>query len=209
MQSCLICDDHALVLEALAGAIGTRWPNAAITRSANFPDAWALATLAPELIIADLVMPGSDERGGIAGLRRSAPDTPIIILTGSHDDLILIDLLAAGVNGFIQKTSGAEVILAAIELVMAGGRYLPPRLAELVAGGRPVAAPSNTERSLVTQRQKEVLRLIADGLSNKEIARALGVAPTTVKTHVAQAIASVGALNRTDAAIKAISTGLI
>ena len=154
-------------------------------------------------------MPGADGRAGIAGLLRAAPETPIIILTGAHDDQILIDLLATGVDGFIQKTSGTDIILAAIDLVLAGGRYLPPRLAELVAAALSAPAPPNAERTLVTPRQKEVLRLIADGLSNKEIARALGVAPTTVKTHVAQAIASVGALNRTDAAIKATSLGLI
>lgn len=209
MQSCLICDDHALVLEALSGAIASRWPTAAITQASNFPDAWAQAALAPGMIIADLVMPGADERGGIGGLRRAAPDAALIVLTGSHDDGVLLDLLATGVNGFIQKTSGTDVILAAIELVLAGGRYLPPRVAEIVGGKRPSAAPGNAERAIVTPRQQAVLRLIADGLSNKEIARALGVAPTTVKTHVAQAIASVGAQNRTDAAIKATSLGLI
>ena len=102
--------------------------------------------------------------------------------------------------------------MAAIDLVLAGGRYMPPRVAELAAqmqGGASPATESRTPKPAVTARQADVLRLVADGYSNKEIARALDLSPATVKTHVAQTIAAIGATNRTEAAIRARALGLI
>lgn len=211
MRSCLICDDHQLVREALAGAVARRWPDATIAQAGNFPEAWDKAAAAPDLCLADLTMPGAEERAGIAELRRLAPTTPVLVITGSHDDRLLLGLIADGVAGFVPKTSGTEIIIAAIELVLAGGRYLPPRVAELAAsaqadGGAPVA---RMPRAVVTARQADVLRLVALGYSNKEIARDLDLSPATVKTHVAQALAAIGATNRTDAAMRARALGLI
>lgn len=212
MRSCLICDDHELVREALAGAIAGRWPGAQITQAADFDQAWALARSGPDLCLVDLMMPGAGPVEGVAGVLDIAPETRLLVVTGSHDDGVLLELLGRGVHGFVQKTSSSEVILAAIELVLAGGLYLPPRVAEL-AGARsasPAAPPPPQPGSrLVTDRQKQVLTLIARGLSNKEIARDLGVSPATVKTHVTNAIGSVGAANRTEAAMRARALGLI
>ena len=211
MRSCLICDDHQLVREALAGAVARRWPDATIAQASNFPEAWDKVAAAPDLCLADLTMPGAEERAGIAELRRLAPATPVLVITGSHDDRLLLGLIADGVAGFVPKTSGTEIIIAAIELVLAGGRYLPPRVAELAAGaqadsGAPVA---RVPRAVVTARQADVLRLVALGYSNKEIARDLDLSPATVKTHVAQALAAIGATNRTDAVMRARALGLI
>ncbi|MDH7972869.1 response regulator transcription factor [Sphingomonas sp. AR_OL41] len=207
MLSCLICDDHALVRDALAGAVARRWPAAEISEAADFAAAWRLAALAPALIIADLVMPGAAPRDGVAGLQAAAPGSPIIVVTGSHDDAILLDLLESGVAGFVSKTSSTEIIIAAIELVLCGGQYLPARLTELALAKR--AAPAVAPRQIVTPRQREVLMLIADGRSNKEIARTLGLSPATIKTHVAQAMTAVGAQNRTEAAMRAVALGLL
>ena len=216
MQSCLICDDHALVREALAGAVARRWPMTTIAQAGSFPEAWARAEERPggghDLCLADLAMPGANEREGIAGLRRAAPTMPVLVITGSHDDRLLLDLIGDGVAGFVPKTSGTDIIMAAIELVLAGGRYMPPRVAELAAqvqGGAGLSAESRTPKPAVTARQADVLRLVADGYSNKEIARALDLSPATVKTHVAQTIAAIGATNRTEAAIRARALGLI
>lgn len=213
MQSCLICDDHALVREALAGAVARRWPMTTIAQAGSFPEAWARAEEhAHDLCLADLAMPGASEREGIAGLRRAAPAMPVLVITGSHDDRLLLDLIGDGVAGFVPKTSGTDIIMAAIDLVLAGGRYMPPRVAELAAqmqGGASPAAESRTQKPAVTARQADVLRLVADGYSNKEIARALDLSPATVKTHVAQTIAAIGATNRTEAAIRARALGLI
>ena len=204
MRRCLIADDHELVRDALAGAVAGRWPAAELVEAGDFPSAWARAE-GNDLILADLLMPGADGTEGIARLHALAPATPLVVITGTHDDRALLALLSLGVAGFLGKTEGTAVILAAIELVLAGGRYLPPRVAELAAGNN--ASPP--EPSPVSPRQREVLRLIADGRSNKEIALALRVSPATVKTHVATAIAALGAQNRTDAAVKARGRGWI
>jgi DNA-binding NarL/FixJ family response regulator len=206
MRRCLICDDHELVRGALAVAIGGRWPDAEIVEVASFPQAWAAAAAGYDLILADLVMPGVTGTQGIARLHALAPATPLMVITGTHDDRALLDLLALGVAGFIGKNESTAVILAALELVLAGGRYLPPRVAELAAGGHP---EPGTAPSPVSARQREVLQLIAGGQSNKQIALALRVSPATVKTHVASAIAAIGAQNRTDAAVMARSRGWI
>jgi len=208
MLGFLICDDHALMRDALGMAIGARWPDAVLSYASDYPEAFAQAAHHPALVLLDLAMPGADERDGVRQLMSIAPDARVLIVTGSTDDALLIDLFAMGVSGFVPKTSGIAVLLAAIERVLAGERYLRPRGDALDAASSPdavhAAAPSP-----VTERQRSVLRLLARGLSNKEIARELNVSPATVKVHVGQLIAALGAVNRTDVAIKATARKLI
>src|SRR6516165_8773442 len=153
MQTCLICDDHAMMREALAGAVGLGWPLARIEQAADFPQAWAAARRGFDLIISDLVMPGATPLEGVRRLREAAPGSPILVVTGNEEDAVLLSLFELGIAGFAPKTSKSSVIEAAIRLVLAGGRYLPPRLVELAVerggGGRTgggVAAPRLTER---------------------------------------------------------------
>lgn len=120
---------------------------------------------------------------------------------------MMLELLARGVDGFAPKSLSGDVIGAAIALVLAGGRYLPQRLAEMQLPERRIAAAPPPR--LLTGRQLEVVRLMAKGQSNKDIARRLGIAPATIKTHVAQVIALTGASNRTEAAMRAGELGLL
>lgn len=209
MKSCLICDDHAMVREALAGTVRMAWPNAHIVETGDFPRAWAAAADAPELCIADLMMPGAAPLEGIEGLIRAAPEMKVLIVTGTQDDGLLLDLLDRGVAGFAPKTSSGAIIEAALRLIDAGGRYLPPRLAEIAASRiatqavSPLRDPGAVVADRLSDRQMDVLRLVADGHTNKEIARRLKLAPSTVKTHVSAVLSALDALNRTDAAIKA------
>lgn len=207
MRLCLICDDHALVRDAVAGLVRRRWPEAEVLQAADFPTAWALAARSPELCIADLAMPGAEPVAGIAGIMEAAPDTRLLVLTGQDDDGLMLDLLRLGVAGFASKTLEPAVLAAAIELVAAGGRYLPPRLAEL--GPLAPAPPRTTARAALTERQLSVLRLMAEGQANKQIARELELSPATVKTHVATLIAVLGATNRTEAVARARAQGLV
>jgi DNA-binding NarL/FixJ family response regulator len=217
MHSCLICDDHEMMREALTGAVAIGWPEAVVVQAADYPAAWAAAAKRPDLILSDLVMPGATPVEGIRRLAEAAPETPILVITGNEDDAVLLELIKLGVAGFAPKTSKSAVIEAAIRLVLAGGRYLPPRLAELAtreAGPSPAAAqaPKLTPEGFavrLTERQLDVLRLIAGGGSNKDIARDLDLSPATIKAHTAAAIAALGAANRTEAAMRARELGLI
>lgn len=209
VQSCLICDDHALFRDALATSVASRWPAARIVQADSFDAAWAsAAAAAPELCLVDLMMPGAGPVEGVSRVLRAAPDARILVITGAHDDSLLLALLDKGVHGFVQKTSTGDVILAAIELVLAGGRYLPPRVAELALARKQPGTRCLTSPA-VSDRQREILRLVAEGHSNKEIARALHISPATVKTHVANVIAAIGAANRTEAATRARTMGVI
>ena len=221
MQTCLICDDHALVREALVGSVKMNWPGAAVSEASDFPQAWARARSQPGFCIADLVMPGAAPLEGIKGIMQAAPSTPILVVTGTEDDALLLALLKLGVAGFAPKSASGAIVEAAIRLILAGGRYLPPRLAD-IAAARVDAAPAG-DRAIIkdpslarrpdqanqaaldqlTLRQTEVLTLVAQGRSNKEIARTLGLAPSTVKTHLENLLQTLGVANRTEAAGKA------
>jgi DNA-binding NarL/FixJ family response regulator len=210
VRSCLICDDHALMRDALAGAVGLGWPEAAVALASDFPSAWAAAASGPpELIVSDLVMPGADPLDGIARLRSAAPGTPVLVVTGNEDDALLLDLFDLGIAGFVPKTARAEAIEAAIRVVLAGERYLPARILDLVGhrAGSPAALSAPAAR--LTGRQAEILERMAAGESNKEIARALDLSPSTVKTHAAAAFAALGAANRTEAVVRARALKLI
>jgi two-component system, NarL family, nitrate/nitrite response regulator NarL len=211
MKTCLICDDHAMMRDALSGAVALGWPQASVVQAADFPSAWAAAAERPELIISDLVMPGASPLEGIRRLQAAAPASPILVVTGNDEDALLIELFELGIAGFAPKTSKSAIIEAAIRLILAGGRYVPPRIVELASrrpdlGARP--APRVVTARL-TERQVDVLKLTALGRSNKEIARDLDLSPATIKAHVAAAIAALGAANRTEAVSKAQGMGLI
>jgi two-component system nitrate/nitrite response regulator NarL len=94
MKACLICDDHALVREALSGTVRLGWPNARVTTVGDFPAAWGAAP-GHDCCIADLMMPGADPVTGIVGLRRAAPDMAILVVTGTEDDRLLTCWISA------------------------------------------------------------------------------------------------------------------
>ncbi len=209
MKKVLICDDHAMVREALSGTIRMGWPEAEVKEAADFPTAWAAARNDIDICIADLMMPGASPLAGIDGLIRVAPRMKILIVTGTEDDALLLDLLDRGVAGFSSKSANGSVIEAVLRLIEAGGRYLPPRLANIaaaqvdmqIASLLPPSGPKPIIR--LSTRQRDVLKLVSEGYSNKEIAKKLDLAPSTVKTHVSSVLVALGASNRTDAVSKA------
>ncbi|QMW24156.1 response regulator transcription factor [Sandaracinobacteroides saxicola] len=203
----LIADDHALMRSALAGAVRMVDPDADITTVGSFPEACRAAP-GHALILCDLIMPGADPLGGIAALRAAAADTPILVITGHEDDATLLSLLALGIAGFVPKSVSGQVMEAAIRLVLAGGTYLPPRLA-ILAASRTDPPTRPPPRFHLSARQREVLAGIARGHSTKQIAAALAIAPATVKAHTAALLAEIGASNRAQAVALARDAGLI
>jgi DNA-binding NarL/FixJ family response regulator len=159
----------------------------------------------------DLNLPGMDGLHGLARLREASPATPVAILSATDDREHVHQALALGAAGYIPKSAGSDVILNAIRLVLAGGVYLPVSLVQPDS-----AEPSEIELNGssdvshgLTPRQHEVLELLTQGLSNKQIARRLGVAENTVRVHVAAILRLLGASNRTEAGYRALRLGLV
>lgn len=179
----LICDDHPLMREAVAGALRDRWPNLTVDEAADWPTAWSLAEAGPAFCLVDLDMPGADPVGGVSGLRARAAAAVILALTGLTDEAVLAAVRAGGAAEVFSKNTDAAVLIERIgallpELQSAAAARLPPR-------------------------QQAVLALLAEGLTNKEIARRLEISPATVKIHVARLTTWLGAANRTDAVARA------
>jgi len=190
------------------------WPQAEIILASDFPSAWSAAAARPDLILCDLGMPGAAPVEGVRRLREAAPESPVLVVTGVEDDQILLDMFELGVAGFIPKVSSPTILELAIRLILAGGHYLPERMIKLTSrlsetGSVPTALATGDTFSKLTVRQIEILRMIATGKSNKEIARALCLSPATVKAHVAAVIAALGTANRTEAAFAARNLGVI
>ncbi|MFC3711041.1 LuxR C-terminal-related transcriptional regulator [Sphingoaurantiacus capsulatus] len=202
----LICDDHPMVRHSLTATVTRLWPEAELLEAGDYPTAWALAARAPDLILADLGMPGAIALEGVREMLARAPDARCLVITGSDEDATAAQLAAVGVDGLVRKTATTAVIEAAMALVAGGGRYMPAHIMAV-----PVSRPAPVVRTEVTltDRQREVLRLMAEGQTNKDIGRQLGIAPDTVKTHVSQIFGLLGALNRADACMKGKSLGVI
>ena len=211
VPTCLVCDDHALMRTALADLVAMIWPGASVATAASFEQAWvAAAAQQPGLILCDLGMPGAKPLDGIAMLRQKAPASPILVVTASDDNDLLMPLFDLGAAGFVPKNASSDVLEAAIRLVAAGSKYLPPQILHLLrVRGDGFVGQTRADTARLSGRQMEVLRLMARGDPNKEIARQLDLSPATVKTHVAALLSALGAANRTEAVIKAHGMGLI
>lgn len=202
----LICDDHPMVRQSLAATVRGLWPETELLEAPDFPSAWAFAAREPDLILADLGMPGATPIEGVRELLARAPDARCLVVTGSDEDASAAELAGIGVDGLVRKTATPAMIEAAIALVARGGRYMPAHIMAV-----PVSRPAAVARDTValTDRQRDVLQRMAEGRSNKEIGRELGIAPDTVKSHVSQIFGVLGAVNRADACMKGKSLGVI
>jgi DNA-binding NarL/FixJ family response regulator len=202
----LIADDHALLRDGLISALVGLGEEAATCYEAE--DAAqvmdALATHPDlDLILLDLFMPGANGFELLSSICDEAPGVPVAVLSGSEDIAHMRKALDCGASGFIPKSSDRDLMLSALRLILAGGVYVPSDLiqagAQAAEGLAPAASDSARTVATLTARQQEVLRLLVQGRSNKQIARELGVSQNTVKVHVAAILRSLGAANRTEA----------
>lgn len=206
----VIADDHALAREGLRAMLDRSGRFDVVGEAASGEEALALCKQhRPELALLDIRYGTRGGEAGIDGLEAARqlsdtqPDIAIIILTMHDNADYLRAAIAAGARGFITKDTSREELLAAIDLVAAGGVDYPPALmrrAVVAADRSPVFAA--LER--LTPREREVLDALASGGTNKEIALALGITPGTVKTHVERLIGKLGVRDRTQAAVIAV-----
>jgi DNA-binding NarL/FixJ family response regulator len=160
--------------------------------------------LKPDVVLMDLLMPVMDGITAIGEIRRDAPDTEIIALTSVLEDASVVGAVKAGAIGYLLKDTQSDELRRAIKAAAAGQVQLSPQAAARLM--REVRAPDSPET--LTERETEVLRLLAHGLANKEIARQLSIGEKTVKTHVSNVLLKLNVRSRTQAALYAAQIGL-
>jgi DNA-binding NarL/FixJ family response regulator len=178
----LLADDHTVVREGLKAMVGGHPGFEVVGEVADGPAALALAeSLDPDVVVVDVSMPGMCGAEVTARLRQARPDRKVVTLTAHEDRAYLRALLTAGATGYVLKRSAANELLAAIKTVAGGGLYVDAALASQVAA--PEVEPAG-----LSDREAEVVRLVAGGYSNKEIAAELAVSVKTVETYKARAM---------------------
>ncbi len=205
----LIVDDHALFREALSGMLTRLAGDLVVLEAATANDAQRLVSHHRnlDLILLDHAMPGLNGVDAIPELHARCPATPIVVLSADEDAATVSAAIRAGAAGYVPKSANSHTLLNALKLVLAGEIYIPPRYLE-----QSTVEPGAADRPRtgeLTERQLDVLRLLADGLPNKSIAQRLGIAEATVKLHVSAILKQLGARNRTEAVITAGDRGLL
>jgi len=208
----LLADDHPLFREGLKPVLEKLDPEVILMEAVDYPSAFEVChrmCQSPgglDLALLDLYMPGMDGVEGVMRFRAAFPDIPVVVLSASEETDCMQKLLSAGTSGYVTKSASSEVIINALRLVLAGGVYVPPNL--LDHDGRLAPGPSVTPTGPLTSRQIEVLRQLAKGLTNKQIACALDVTEGTVKIHLATVFRILKVQNRTEAVLVAQKMGL-
>jgi DNA-binding NarL/FixJ family response regulator len=203
----LVVDDHPIVRDGLVGVLQDQPDLQVVGAAASAEEALALAQRCqPDVVLLDLEMPGTD---GIAILPRllAAPAAPRVLVFTAYDaDDQVFGAIRAGAAGYLLKGAEVAEIVRAIHSVHDGGSYLAPRVASRVLDAVGTTRRSPTQLSA---RENEVLRLLADGLATKQIARSLGITERTVKFHVTSIFTKLGASNRAQAIALAAQHGLL
>jgi DNA-binding NarL/FixJ family response regulator len=202
--SCLIADDHPAVVEAVAEVLAEHGYTVVGRARDGFEALQKIETRRPRVALVDVRMP---RLGGIELARRAAtasPETAVILYTGYGERALLLEAIDAGARGFVLKEAPLPDLARAIEIVAGGGTYVDP-----VLGGYLAGQPAADRLPNLTQREREVLRLLSDGLSNEEIGKRLFISPETVRTHVRKAMGKLDADTRTQAVATALRQSLI
>ncbi|MFC9093587.1 response regulator [Streptomyces sp. NPDC057072] len=211
----LIADDQMMVRQGFTVLLNARPGIEVVGQAVDGKEAVAMvAELAPDVVLMDIRMPGL---GGIEATRRITADAPhprVLVLTTFDLDEYVYDALRAGASGFLLKDASADQLAEAVRVVAAGDALLAPGItrrliAEFSRLTDAPRAPLKQRVGDLTERETEVLALIAQGLSNAEIAGSLVVAEQTVKTHVGRILVKLGLRDRTQAAVFAYESGLV
>ena len=202
----LIVDDHSVVRQGLKMFLGLDPELEVVGEAADGAEGVKQAkALNPDVVLMDLLMPVMDGITAIGILRRELPDTEVIALTSVLEDSSVIGAVRAGAIGYLLKDTESDELCRAIKAAAAGQVQLSPKAAARLM--REVRAPDSPEA--LTERETEVLRLLAQGRSNKEIAAALTIGEKTVKTHVSNILSKLNVPSRTQAALYAVRIGLV
>ena len=206
----LIADDHPVVRDGLRAMLGTQPDFQMVGEAVNGREViQRVAQLHPDVVLLDLEMPELDGIAALAQMRAATPQVRVIVLTAYDDDERIVDAAVAGAQGYLVKGAPREEIFQAIRFVHDGGSLLQPMVARRLRQ-RLNGQPNPSEESMgITARELDVLRLLVQGKSNKQIAAELTISERTTKFHVSSILAKLGAANRTEAAKIATQRGLV
>ena len=205
----LIADDHALFRDGLALYLEKLAPEVVIVQAGSYSQMFKLLASDDKIdfVFFDFEMNDMSWQEALEILKQNSNKTDFVIISGAEDNRTIKTILAAGAKGYIPKRSDTKVLNNALRLILDGGTYVPPNLIENIASS-PLNSKNSGTKNL-TYRQSQVLDLIAQGKSNKQIAFDMGVSESTVKLHINALLRSLHVSNRTQAVITAQKMGII
>jgi len=204
----LLVDDHPVMRDGLRLVLSTQSDFEVVSEAANGDEAIALARRThPDIVLMDLEMPGIDGMQATESIKREFPQMHIIVFTAYFSDEQIIGAMRAGASGYLLKGAPRGELFQAIRTAHAGGMPLEPQVASRLM--KRVREEAQTVPWDLTEREREVLQLLAQGMANKQIARELTISLRTVKFHVSSLLSKLNASNRTEVVTEAVARGLI
>ncbi|HLO77492.1 MAG TPA: response regulator transcription factor [Magnetospirillum sp.] len=214
----LVADDHKLVRDGLKPFLQELATDVEVLDAANIDEALIAVTAAQDLglVLLDLMMPGMDGLKGLEALRAKCPTVPIVIVSGFSSRDHVVAAVQAGAAGFIPKTVSGTAMVNALRLVLSGEKYLPSstffddpghQMSIPTATAKPTGVPHPFDK--LSRREAEILALLVEGRTNKEIALCLDLQEITIKVHLRNVYRKIGAANRAQAVRIAMSSGWV
>jgi len=209
----LIADDHPLLREALCQVFSNQKDMEIVGQAGNGEEAIDLASqLKPDILVMDIMMPKFDGLEASRQIKKITPNTAILILTAYDDDNYVLGLLEAGATGYLMKSAKGQDLIEAVRAVRAGESVLHPKIIEKLlkqAMVKPVETAEHKIKELLSDREMEMLKLLATGMSNKEIAEKLCLSLRTVKAHMSNIFTKMNVASRSEALVEALRKGLL
>jgi two-component system response regulator NreC len=202
----LLADDHAVLRAGLRALLATQPDLDPVAEAGTGSEAVRLAeSLRPDVLLLDVTMPGNEHLAALRAVRGQAPGVRVLLLTMHEDEVILREALRLGASGYVLKKAAEAELLTAIRAVARGEAYVDPALTRLMIEGYLGAKPAGTSEAAgqtppgaLTAREVEILKLIAEGYTNKEVAEKLVISVKTVETHKAHIAEKLGLKSRVD-----------
>lgn len=209
----LIADDHPLLREALCKVFSNQKDMEIVGQASNGEEAIDLASqLKPDILVMDIMMPKLDGLEASRQIKKIAPNTAILILTAYDDDNYVLGLLEAGATGYLMKSAKGQDLVEAVRAIRAGESVLHPKIIEKLlkqAMAKPAGTAEHKIKYLLSDREMEMLKLLATGMSNKEIAEKLCLSLRTVKAHMSNIFTKMNVASRSEALVEALRKGLL
>jgi NarL family two-component system response regulator LiaR len=209
----LIADDHPLLREALCQVFSNQKDMEIVGQAGNGEEAIDLASqLKPDILVMDIMMPKFDGLEASRQIKKITPNTAILILTAYDDDNYVLGLLNAGATGYLMKSAKGQDLVEAVRAIRSGESVLHPKIIEKLlkqAMAKPAETVEPKIKDLLSNREMEMLKLLATGMSNKEIAEKLCLSLRTVKAHMSNIFTKMNVASRSEALVEALKKGLL